>query len=221
MPSPKASTAASRRSSRRPAASETSLIIESESSSSAANSTSCQNVPFNTYPHRSRKKLNILDPGGYTYLIGANGTASGTISKATDAATWLSGSYTVTEIMVTDTNDIMADYHSDGTVTYPLGGTGPSTHSISFASLGFTLAGGQSSIVAPLLNAFSIAAPTTIPAGGNLTFDYNVTLGTMNALTEIDVLVVAPNLGQQNLIATSDLSSGTMTVATGPTWTPG
>src|SRR5579863_5608677 len=69
MPSPKASTAASRRSSRRPAASETSLIIESESSSSAANSTSCQNVPFNTYPHRSRKKP-IIDslagdiPGG-------------------------------------------------------------------------------------------------------------------------------------------------------------
>jgi hypothetical protein len=111
--------------------------------------------------------LTIQDSSGHTIDVQQTGLTSGTASVASTAS-WLNGSYTVTQILVQDTQGIRSVYLPNGTISYPFGGTGPSSSSISFSSLGFSLTGGISPGTAPMISVQPVSQ--TVLTGGSATF---------------------------------------------------
>jgi hypothetical protein len=163
--------------------------------------------------------VNLQDSSGHSIDILQSGQASGTVSGATSAA-WLNGSYTVAFIQIQDTAGIRTMYSSNGTISYPFGGTGPTTGAPSFTGLGFSLTGGVGTIVAPQLSSISLTSAASLSAGGTVTYSFVITPGTTSTISFIYIALQDPS-GNQFGIQQSGQASGTVSGATASSWLNG
>ncbi len=189
-----------------------------------------QNVTYSfavtpgTAPSIQSVGLSVFDADGFLYFspyFTALSSASGTITTATSPSTWLQGSYTVYEIMVTGSANITTTYNADRTISYSNGGTGPATSSISFAALGFSLTGGLAAIESAQLTSISLASPATLTAGSTPSYNYSITPGTLGTIDELDVLLEDPTGAQFNILVNPASTSGTLSYSTPTSWVNG
>jgi hypothetical protein len=67
----------------------------------------------------------VQDSNGHTYsAFNSSGSATGIISTTTGTS-WLNGTYTVSEVFVSDTLGYTTYYYSDGSIYYAPGSSGP------------------------------------------------------------------------------------------------
>jgi hypothetical protein len=161
-----------------------------------------------TYPIISIS-IDIDDPNGYDYLIAGN-IFAGTITFQT-ATNWVNGNYTVRGININDGHSDTT-YPLVGTVTNSSGETVVATNPVT-SSLNFVLTGGVTSVTGPTVVSFTpINSDPIHPLGSVLVYNLNLTLGTRNDLTEVDLLVRDPNGGQENLQAEAGPLTGSLAI---------
>jgi hypothetical protein len=161
----------------------------------------------------------LQDSSGHQIGITQSGQASGTDSVVSTTA-WLNGNYTVALIQIQDTAGIRTQYGSDGTISYPFGGTGPTTGGPSFSSLGFALTGGTGSIVAPQLTSISRTSASSISAGSTVSYNFVITPGTTSTINFI-YIGLQDSSGNQIGITQSGQASGTASVVSTTSWLNG
>ena len=140
--------------------------------------------------------LDVDDPNGYDYLISGN-LSAGTITFQTSTY-WVNGDYTVKGINI---NDGQSDtsYPLGGTVTNSGGETVQPANPLT-SSLNLSLTGGVDSVMGPTVTSFTPLNSNPIHSlDSALVFNLGLTLGTLNDVTEVDLLVQDPNGGQENL----------------------
>jgi hypothetical protein len=164
----------------------------------------------------------------YIYLSDANGhvvdflaidQASGAIGGSTTQY-WVNGAYTISQIQVEDESGIETNYDVHGNITYPNGGTGPSTTSLPLSTIGFTVTGGESSYTAPQLASISLASSTAITAGNSVSYNFSLTPGTDPTITYFAVTLQDPR-GNPIPMEIQNTTSGTLTTASSTLWADG
>jgi hypothetical protein len=198
----------------------TSISLTSSSTITAGSSASWSFVVQpGTDPNIEEVAIYVSDPNGHEYSFLAIDQTSGTINGATTQY-WVNGAYTIEEIQVVDESGIETNYDSAGNITYPNGGSGPSTTSLPISTLGFTLTGGASSDTAPQLASISLASSTTLTAGGSVSYNFSITPGTDPTITYFAVTLLDPH-GNQIPLEKHNTASGTVTLATSTSWADG
>ena len=148
------------------------------------------------------------------------GTPSNGTGSIATATSWLNGSYTFTRVVVATTSSGTTTYFRNGTVTNSTTGvSGPTTHALSFSALDFSLSGGTSTIVAPLLTSITRTSAATLAAGNPVTFSFAITAGS-DTLSFVS-LFFQDSAGQERQIVQGTPSSGSGTIATAASWLNG
>ena len=129
----------------------------------------------------------------------------GTGSMATTTQ-WLNGNYTFTKVTIVTAATGRSDYSRDGSISrFNSGVTGPTTHTLSFAALDFSLSGGASNLVAPAFTAIARSSPATLAAGNPVTYIFTITPAAGDSLTFVS-LFFQDALGTEKQIIQSDAS---------------
>jgi len=120
------------------------------------------------------------DPSGYQEFL--NGDLSAGTITFTPEPYWLNGTYTVTDVIISDSVGI-TDYTANGTVTYPNGETGAATDPVTPA-LNFMVSGASATVVGPALNSVSLVS-NTVAQNGFLVINFNTTPGTTGVVSSL------------------------------------
>jgi hypothetical protein len=165
--------------------------------------------------------ITLIDAQGHLNVLSMVG-ASGSVYTPTSSLL-LNGNYTIYEIIVGDSSNIQTDYSNSGSITYPNGGTGPATSSISFSPLEFTLMGAPySSITSPLLTSFTLSSSPNLIAGADVTYSYAITPGTLGLTGSITVTLFDPTGSPYGMTGSiSPTGAGTLTLTSNNTWLNG
>jgi hypothetical protein len=198
----------------------TSISLTSSSSVTAGSTVSWDyTVQPGTATNIEEVAIYFSDPNGHVADFLAIDQASGSLEGSTTQY-WVNGAYTVEEIKVVDESGIETNYDAEGHITYPNGGTGPSTTSLSLSTIGFTLSGGVSSNTAPQLASISLASSATLTAGSPVSYNFSITPGTDPNITLFAVTLLDPH-GNQIPMEIQHSASGTLTATTSTLWADG
>jgi serralysin len=198
----------------------TSISLTSASSVTAGSAISWSyTVTPGTDPNIEEVAIYLLDPNGHEVSFLAIDQASGSLGGSSTQY-WVNGAYAMSQIIVIDNSGHQTTYAPNGTITYSAGATGPSTTSLPFSTIGFTITGGASANTAPQLASISLASPATITAGNSVSYDFSITPGTDPGIKYFSVTLVDPH-GNQIPVEMQNSASGTLTVASSTSWADG
>jgi hypothetical protein len=119
----------------------------------------------------------FVDPDGHvrSFWNYADDTI-GNVVTARVGRNWMSGDYTLYRVYLYDTTGLVVEYDVDGTVVKdPEGATGPTTHSIDFSTVGFTVDNPDADAAGPQLTDLRALSEHTFFPGETITLEYSAT----------------------------------------------
>ena len=117
-----------------------------------------------------------LDPANGYYPFVSTAPPFDSLSRTVSAGT-AGGSYRLSRVVITTAAGVTSTYHRDGTITnWPTGSVGPTTHSLNFEAVDFTVSGAVD-VHAPVLNSITRTSSATLGVNDSLNLEVSADAG--------------------------------------------